>query len=389
MVNALTVLQAAGQQKDAASLGAALVPFWIQTGKAKAGIQILKNLAPPAGQGQEILVGIGTLASADGDNAQAEDAARRALDAGPRSKNTARAHLLIARIRLREVNGNAASDHALSALRIGRKIRDANLSLEASGILIYSFFVAGQMEKVVALADRIEALALKRGEWLLRQNMRVQKAYALNRLGRPAEATLIADDVLADVGKRESSQATRVLSNVFRLYEDLGRLDEAANGYARCIEDSRRYAQTFDRCVNLTYLGDLETERGNLEESIGLHTEALDLRRKLNQKLGIATSLRGLGRASLGLRDYPAARTYLKESAQLFRDEGARSGHASALLLLAKAEMNLGSSKLAFKLAVQAAAMLRSMSLGERLGIGPSGATALEDADALVQKLTV
>ena len=79
----------------------------------------------------------------------------------------------------------------------------------------------------------------------------------------------------------------------------------------------------------------------------------------MDHALGIATSLRGAGKALMGLKRWDEAWALLVESAQRYRDEDATSGYASALVLLAEAEAHRGDVARAARLARKSVDILR------------------------------
>ena len=108
----------------------------------------------------------------------------------------------------------------------------------------------------------------------------------------------------------------------------------------------------------------------------------------MDHALGIATSLRGAGKALMGLKRWDEAWALLVESAQRYRDEDATSGYASALVLLAEAEAHRGDVARAARLARKSVDILRRLGPIGRLSIGQSGAWLLPRAEDLLDYLT-
>jgi len=220
-----------------------------------------------------------------------------------------------------------------------------------------------------------------------RQEVRLFRGFALLRLGRVSEAKRIADRIWSESNELASPNSYRFKGTLGRLFEELGRLDEAKTVYNEAISECRSSGNVFALNVALTYLGDLELELGNPTISLGHHFLALKSRRDLNQNLGIATSLRGIGRALLQEEKAEEAILSLRESTQRFRDDNALSGHASSQLLLAQAEFESGDRLLAERLAQNSIEALRRMSIPTRLTIGPWGQRILQQGEDLLRQI--
>jgi len=70
---------------------------------------------------------------------------------------------------------------------------------------------------------------------------------------------------------------------------------------------------------------------GNYAQALVLHEQALALRRELEDKPGIATSLVNMGFAAMSRGDYSSARAFLLECVSLRRELGDKFGIALAL----------------------------------------------------------
>jgi tetratricopeptide (TPR) repeat protein len=189
------------------------------------------------------------------------------------------------------------------------------------------------------------------------------------------------------VGGRHDSIVSGVRLEVSRLFEDLGDLAGAEAGYRAAISDFREFENAFRLVVSLTYLGDLLQSGGRSTEAVVVLREAIDIRRRLDQRLGIATSLRGLGRALLDLSRWEEAKEALTESARLFLDVNEMPGYASALFALALVERSLGATDLSRRLAQRARQILLGLSEAERKSIGPTGPGLIRESEQLIASL--
>jgi DNA-binding SARP family transcriptional activator len=212
-------------------------------------------------------------------------------------------------------------------------------------------------------------------------------AYAQHRAAHLEAARKTSLLVMDSVGETESPAATAIRTNLTRLREEMGEHEGIEEGYARGVRECSRYDGAFRLAVNLTYLGDYLTTRGRYREAIDVHSRALKLRQTLSEQLGIATSLRGLGRARLGLADFEGAREALAESARLFLAVEALPGHASSLLELAETESKAGNTTLALRLASRSAHLLRALTPSGQWANGPTGGDLLGQAERLEMRL--
>jgi tetratricopeptide (TPR) repeat protein len=207
-------------------------------------------------------------------------------------------------------------------------------------------------------------------------------------MGRRIEAEAIASEVLAGVRETNGPSVTGTKSTLGRLLEELGKTQRAKMVYDECARDCRNVGNMFLLNVVLTYLGDFEISQGNFEEALSYHEQALASRRELRQSLGIATSLRGIGRALVALRRWTDAVPILHEAVQRFRDENATSGHASSLMLLGLAEYHSGKQAVGVNLVSSALTILRGMTPSARMDIGPWGASILEEAERALEEIS-
>ena len=389
IAEALRFLSDQGMHREAANLAVALVPLWIGKGTPALGQELLvrtfRELEHPAGAYERL--SLAKLALAEGDVVKTRGICEEILAGAPPAEVLAETELLLARVDLREVKPVSALQHALASLRIVRRLGNRTLESDAWICVVMARFAASQFERVLFSCRHVERLAEFLRDASTRQEMRLYRAYALLRLGRRDEAEAEAWAVRELLGAVETTRSYRFKGTLGRLFEDLGRLEDAGTIYAEALEECRAKGNEFGLNVVLTYLGDLELELGKPDDSLQYHFLALKSRRELKQNLGIATSLRGVGRALLAKGQPNEAKLSLQESAQRFRDDNAVSGHAGAQLLWAQAEFESGDRLLAGRLARHAVEILRGLSPAGRLTIGPWGSRILEEGEELVKRI--
>ena len=250
-----------------------------------------------------------------------------------------------------------------------------------------ALFANDEFLKVDKRAHHAIALAEELGDVLSRNHVGIYQAFAWHRLGFSDRAFAIADEISRQLSPASTPVASQILCSASRLMEDLGQVDSARQGYVSCIADCRRLSNIYTLGMVLTYLGDLECESRRFSEALKLHLEGLKVRRDTDNNLGIATSLRGVGKALLGKGQPAEAKVVLQESAQRYRDDSAVSGHASAQLLLSEAEAQAGDLHLAMRLAENSLDILRRLGPTGRLTIGPSGHHILESGENLLRSM--
>jgi DNA-binding SARP family transcriptional activator len=385
----LAFLRKEGMLREASELALALVPFWIRRGAPNQGQDLLLSTFAAADRkaGSVEKLSLARLAFARGDCGAARKQAEEVLQTTNSELSIAESALVLARLDLREMKPHRATSQAIRALRIARKSKNQALEIECRLLMTTAIFYKDEYRKVIPLANRVIRMADEVGDHLSRKSAFVYLAYAHHRLGEKERAEQIMETLVDELSPATSIVATQILCSTSRLMEDLGYVDRAAEMYRLCVAECKRLSNPFTLCVAQTYLGDLQAVMGCYEESLNLHLAVLQIRRDFDQNLGIATSLRGIGKALLGMKRPDEAVAALQESAQRFRDDDATSGHASSQLLLAEAEAKRKNFPLALRLGEAALESLRGLGPTARLSIGPSGAYILERGEELVKFL--
>jgi tetratricopeptide (TPR) repeat protein len=265
---------------------------------------------------------------------------------------------------------------------------DDDLSLKIDVLIQISAAARFISEFDISFSAANEALSLAEhlGEKMAVGSALLRKAQALEVLDRVTEAEECAREALVNLKQQQSPMAAAQRLALYRLLESFEQLDEAEEGYRHVLNDPLVVENKFVEVLALTYLGDLVQATGRPREAVALHTRAVEIRRHYGQQLGVATSLRGLGKALFDLGEILLAQEGLAESAELFLREDALPGYASVVLALAQIESSLGNDALAIRLARRARKFLVAMTLSELKTIGRSGVTAIHDADALIRR---
>lgn len=375
-------------------LAIALTPHWIAVGTPRLGIEAMNRCktAAAARMKPELRAKsdlcLAELTFAYGDIRRAGDLLESVRPVRHLLPNpfAARALLLEGRVALAEVEGRAALNLAAEGLALIEGGAEDSIELDLRLLYANGALHVHDLPAALQASDRAVALATKSQERVMSGIALGRRAQVLTAMGRIEEAEATALHSLEFTTGILTGRARAHRLQIARLLEDLGQLDAAEEGYRHVIAETERVEAAFDEVCALTYLGDLVHARGHPRSAISLHTKALGIRRKLNQTLGVATSLRGLGRALLDVGDLEQAREALVESAELFRAHDATPGYASVLFALAQVETRAGNTELGVRLAKRALRLFQGMSPLERLSNGRSGATAIEDARALIER---
>jgi DNA-binding SARP family transcriptional activator/tetratricopeptide (TPR) repeat protein len=394
IVYAIESLSTGDRPQRALELAVSLTPHWIDIGTPALGIE-LTNLALERGSkraSQELKVVaricIAELTFARGDLIYAEDMIHSLEDelADSPNKIRARAMLLRVRIALTEKKTAVAAQIAAQALELLEEAQDLSIELDLMIACALTGYLESHIETATHWADRAIQLAESLQENTMLGVAWVRKAQALESAGRKAEAEVCVRRSLAVSNNLETNRGRSQRMSVARLMEELGLLEEAEAGYRAVLAATTAKNTAFDATLVLTYLGDLLESTGRAEEAVGHHSKALAIRRQYGQTLGIATSLRGLGRAYLGTRDLEGARDALLESAQLYQNLEAVPGYASVLAALALVEFESGEEALALRLAKRARKILLGFSDSDIRSIGPRGFLLAGECERVINR---
>lgn len=383
-------LLSGNRPRQGLELATARVPFWIAKGQYDEGASLLRQALeanarhPDFPTFQRARVALAELLSAAG--RQSEAAQTLSADLPELEDPLARARSLIlqARIAMSAYRPNDGANFARQALEIAES---HNLAEERMDGYRCAAEIAFQMEDLQEAEERAQAcvqMARSLDDWDTFARAVSLLAITQHRSGRHLQARYSTTQALNELSDKDSSRgATFTRVRIYRLLEEMGEREQAEAGYRRGVVEARRLNDVFGLGIALTYLGDLLTSKGAYEEALEYHLEAHALRRKAEDRLGEATSLRGIGRAYLALGKLEEAGTALRESVRLFDS----AGQASVLYELARVCQQAGEREMALRLARQAAHLLRGMSRLTLLTIGPSGDSLVAEAEELVKIL--
>lgn len=246
-----------------------------------------------------------------------------------------------------------------------------------------ALFRLGEYQRTLEATERGIAGAERRGMFLVAAAGRFDRAWALSRLGRPAEA--LADfaasrtlflrtgdrgaAAASQVGRAAVLQATGRTAEAWKAYEealstlraagDRRREAKALNNFAvvlgeegdyagvtplleRSLEIKREVGDLQGAAMTLVGLGNLLRVRGELRGAHLRIEEALDLSRSLNDAHVIAYALRAFARLLSKEGRTAEARSALEEAIWLTSRMGEKDGTAEARLALGELEAQSG-----------------------------------------------
>lgn len=386
-------LLASESPQEAVRLAVATTSYWTEIGQHAAGLRQISKIydACPTEAIDPILraeaaLSVANLAMRSGESRRAIEQAEVALALGQSREVRASACVIKAWCTLRERRTKETKRSALLALRIVRGDPASQpIASEAWNLLSAVYLYDGLELRAKAAARHGLDAAGKSARAYARAGMRL--AFAEAALGNVSAAREAIEFTLKRIERERSYPTSDIRVNAARLFEEIGDIDRAEEGYEASVEEIRGYESPWMLSVVLTYLADLRTARGRAAESIPLHEEAREMRGRLNDRVGEATSLRGLGRAYLQIGRLEDAANALRDAVRMYSEAETWPGVASCLLPLARIEAQIGSAAIAQRLLERAIRLLQGMSPSVRATIGPNSHELLPEAESLLREI--
>ena len=160
------------------------------------------------------------------------------------------------------------------------------------------------------------------------------------------------------------SEARRMLDSAIQ-YSLLGRNDQAREAFAEARTLYRAVEDRLGEANVLSGLGDLERNLGRNDQAREAFAEARTLYRAVEDRLGEANVLSGLGDLERNLERNDQAREAFAEARTLYRAVENRLGEANVLLGLGHLECNLGRNEQAKRNYNQAAHVYEALGMEE------------------------
>lgn len=300
-----------------------------------------------------------------------------------------RALTLFARIYSHAYKPQNGRSFAIEAVELAAKSGGTDDLVDASLVAAEIAFQLENLNEAEELAQKAVDFARQIDDWHACANAVCILALIYARSDRLDEAREAMRAAVGELSDKKSRRSAFILVRFARILDEMGDKDEAEKGYRRGIEEARILEDEMALAICQTYLADLLTTKNRHNEALEIHFEALAIRRRLRERLGEATSLRGIGRSQLALGQFEDANQALRESARLYLHCESTAGHASALLELSKVAKASGEPGLAMRIARRTRELMSGMSSLTLRTIGPSGDRAMSEVDDLISSLTV
>jgi serine/threonine protein kinase/tetratricopeptide (TPR) repeat protein len=114
-------------------------------------------------------------------------------------------------------------------------------------------------------------------------------------------------------------------------YKRLNKTDEALRYYTEALEIRRKLGQKGGIAATLTEIAQVNVMMGQAADALKNYNEALELRREIGDRRGTANTLAELGSFHVNRSEYAQALNLYRESLQIHRDTGNRSNEALLL----------------------------------------------------------
>ncbi|MEG4814163.1 CHAT domain-containing protein [Microcoleus sp. K5-D4] len=168
------------------------------------------------------------------------------------------------------------------------------------------------------------------------------------------------------VGDRGGEAIT--LSNIGKVYSDLGEKQKALEYYTQSLPLSRALGDRGGEARSLTSIGTLYSDSGEPQKALEYYSQSLPLSRGLGDRNGEATTLISIGSVYSGSGEPQKALEYYSQALPLFRAVGNRSLEAITLTKIGLVYSGLGEKQKALEYYNQSLPLNRAV--GDRRGEG-------------------
>ena len=328
-----------------------LTPGWLATGKFSTGIRFISEfLSNCIGGGiEEVLLCSAELHFASHRINRAKQLVQELSSRKSQLLVTSRIRLalLSARSAYRDGDLRASKHCATEAYQISNQESDEIGIKRSLAVLILCAIDQGELEKAEPLVRRANEVAGAHPDapWSPVLEYYCFWFRSLSTGLRRSDKGDAIEIVSRLANLKEPATHGIYIARLGRVYESIGDQDFAKELYMRSIEVLRQTECTNEIAEAQTYLGDVYRRYGNFAESLAAQLEAVAIRREINLPMGLATSLRGAGMATLELRYEHQAIQYLKEAESLYTIMGDAAGACSVRIPMARALYAVGRNR--------------------------------------------
>ncbi|MBU7046334.1 MAG: tetratricopeptide repeat protein, partial [Theionarchaea archaeon] len=156
--------------------------------------------------------------------------------------------------------------------------------------------------------------------------------YALSQNGSALKNYEAMLELAAKVDEKSAIEGkSAALGNIGLIYSAKGDLDEALKYHKEALEIHRDIGYRQGEASDLGNLGLVYSAKGDLDEALKYHKATLDIHRDIGYRQGEASDLGNIGLVYSDKGDLDEALKYHKEALDIHRDIGYRQGEASQL----------------------------------------------------------
>lgn len=386
-------LAAGRRPSEAVEFVLGLVPYWFSAGRSSEGLEVLEAVLATVGPKiseascDRAILGRAQLHLSIGALSQVATALDAVIPRLIDPRDRVRASIIRARVELIRHRPDASLQFAERALVEATRNGLVEEELEALVHTGKTVFLHQEFSKSIDYLRRASEAADKLASSELKAEVYISLAFSYSRSNDVTSAREFADRAHEEIGKIASIRRIHLEVGWARAREELGDIEVAEAGYRRGCAEYEASNLDFWHAICRTYLADLLESQGHSIAALAEHERALALRRPTGDALGVATSLRGIGRSRMSIGDFFGARSAFADSARLFRGEDAIAGYASALCGLGQVEARIGDAARARKILARAMRLLVGLPPSVKLEIGPTGAEWIEQTRRTLEQL--
>lgn len=219
---------------------------------------------------------------------------------------------------------------------------------------------------------RAMAMATARGDQQLYADACMVLAQTERMRGRIIAAKVLATEALATYVELDEPVSAAVgEAFVGRIDEDLGQIESALKQYHSAIAILEQGDNVFQLCIALTFVADLYTTRGKLEEAMDIHRRCIRLRSRPGLEDGLATNWKGLGRAQLEAKHYAESILSLGFAITSYTENGHINARATAIGYQGIAQVRNGQTQEGMKQIAYAMSILEPLTETQLNWVGP------------------
>ena len=378
---------------EGVELAIALVPHWCRVGFPGTGIEILEQTRAIAGENVDKAlysrseIARGTLLVFSGRFKEGRIVIDAMMPQIETPVELVRANMLRATIEIGLFRPDRSIGFTSRAIETAKHIGLVDAIIEAQLQEAKAAFVSDNFDTCIEFLEKCLELAQTQHNFEIECESTLMLAYSFARKRLIDDALRAVDRIEPRISEIRTTRAIAMSVLAARVREELGDINGAESRYQQAAKAYKDRNDHMFQAVCLTYLGDLLETKGQSESAIAAHQQAIEIRTQNQDEIGIATSLRGIGRSCFSLERYDEASNALTESARLFRGAGATLGYASSLCVLGQIEAHVGSAPAAARMFRRALNSIDSIQPMNAYQIGPTGPALIEDSRRILREI--